>query len=116
MKTSSNSTLKTIIQEAISSLEDTRIATLSVTSVDGSKNSSDVKVYILAEDFNHKDILKLFKKASKNITSYAFVSSGWVKFPRLSFYIDTTYDKQKRMEELFRKIKTPNSPKDETYE
>lgn len=111
MKNSSN-VLKNLVQEAISSLKDTKLSSVSVSYVDGSKNKSDAKVYILAEKLHEKEILKSLKKASHSITTNAFLTSGWVHFPKLTFYVDTTYDKQNRMEFLFNQIKTTNSIED----
>ena len=112
-KTLNNTILQNLIQESIASLEDVKLSSISVSKVLGDKNSSDAKVYILHEDFDENEILKSLKKASNTIIGNAFISSGWVHFPKLTFFIDTSFDKQQRIEELFNKIKTSNDQDDE---
>jgi ribosome-binding factor A len=105
----STNVLKDVVQEALSTLEDINLSSLTISSIDGSKNKSDVKVYIFFEDFDEKEILKRLKKASKMIMNNAFISSGWVHFPKLTFHIDHSFEKQKRIEELFAKIKSKDN-------
>ena len=102
----SNNALKLLVQEAISSLNNNKISTLTVSKVVGDKTYSDIKVYIFLEDFNQKEVLKELKKASITVKNIAFISSGWSYFPKITFILDNSYNKEQRMQKLFEKIKT----------
>ena len=100
-----NTLLKEYIQEAISRLDNELLANLNVSKIDGGKNKSDAKVFILKDNFDEKKVLSLLKKASGFIQRQGLISSGWVRFPRLLFYIDDSLEKHQKMDQLFEKIR-----------
>jgi len=102
------SILVELLNEAFSTLNDSRINSLQVLDVVCSKGASDAKVYleksILTKD-EQKEALKLIKKANGLISRYCLESTGWYKVPRFTYTFDELLEKENKMEELFEKIK-----------
>ncbi len=101
------SILKEVIPEALSSLSDERINSLSITEVVCSKGRDDAKVYLEKQYFTpseQNEVLKQLKKASSYIRGHISRSEGWFRAPKLTFIFDDHYEKVSRMEELFAKI------------
>jgi ribosome-binding factor A len=102
------SILVELLNEAFSTLNDSRINSLQVLDVVCSKGASDAKVYleksILTKE-EQKEALKLIKKANGLISRYCLESTGWYKVPRFTYTFDELLEKENKMEELFEKIK-----------
>ena len=102
------SILVELLNEALSTLNDSRVNSLQVLDVVCSKGASDAKVYleksILTKD-EQKEALKLLKKANGMISRYCLESTGWYKVPKFTYTFDTLLEKENKMEELFEKIK-----------
>jgi ribosome-binding factor A len=80
---------------------------LTVLDVVCSRGASDAKVY-LEKSFltkeEQKQILKLLKKANGLISKYCLESTGWYKVPKFTYTFDDLFEKENRIEELFKKI------------
>jgi ribosome-binding factor A len=101
------SLLKELVSEAISSLNDENIKTLTVTEVNCSRGKYDATVFLdkagLADD-EQKKALKGLRNAKGFIKSHCLASSGWYKCPDFSFEFDNDAERMNRVEELFKKI------------
>jgi ribosome-binding factor A len=102
------SILLELLNEAFATLNDSRINSLNIIAVVCSKGASDCKVY-LEKSFltkeEQKESLKLLKKANGLISRYCLESSGWYRIPKFSWTFDELFEKENRIEELFKKIK-----------
>ena len=101
------SILKEIIPEALATLLDSRINYLVVTDVVCSRGRSDAKVYLDKSYLDTKEqneALKQLRKVASYIQNHCKQSEGWFKAPRLTFEFDDHFEKQNRMEELFKQI------------
>jgi ribosome-binding factor A len=102
------SVLVELLNEALSTLNDSRLNSLQVLDVVCSRGASDAKVYleksILSKE-EQKQILKLLKKANGLVSRYCLESTGWYKVPRFSWTFDELFEKEQKIEEIFEKIK-----------
>jgi ribosome-binding factor A len=102
------SLLKELISEALGNLRDERLRGLTITDVEVKRGMYDADVYIdksIYTDEEQKEILKTLKKASKVLEGFCLESSGWFKCPKFHFKFDDRIEQQKKIEELFEKIK-----------
>ncbi len=103
------SLLEELIPEALSSLNDHRITSLTITEVDCKNGKYDAKVYYDGSDFDKtelKEIRQSLRKANGAIKSYILGATSWYKCPNFTFIIDDMMDKRARMEDLFSQIAT----------
>jgi len=101
------SVLREIIPEALATLDDSRINSLLVTDVVCSKGRSDAKVYLdksFLTEQEQREALKQLRAVAGYIQNHCKQSEGWFKAPRFTFQFDEQFEKQSRMEELFRQI------------
>jgi ribosome-binding factor A len=102
------SILVELLNEALSTLNDSRLNSLNVLEVVCSRGASDAKVYLekslLTKD-EQKEALKLLRKANGLISKYCLESTGWYKVPKFSYTFDDLFEKENKMEKLFNKIK-----------
>ncbi len=101
------SILKELIPEALSTLNDARLHELSVIEVKCSKGRSDAKVYLDPDYFDEKEqalLLKQLKKARPIIEDYCMKEQGWFRSPKLAFEFDKHFQQTQRIEELFKMI------------
>ena len=101
------SILKELIPEALSTLNDNRLHELTVVEVKCSKGRSDAKVYLDPDYYDEKEkgvLLKQLKKARPIIEDYCMKEQGWFRSPKLAFAFDEHFQKAKRVDELFKKI------------
>ncbi len=101
------SILKELIPEALSSLNDARLHELIVVDVKCSKGRSDAKVFLDPDYYSNKEqalLLRQLKKARPIIEDFCMKDQGWYRCPKLSFEFDEHYQKAQRIEELFKKI------------
>ncbi|SMC09100.1 30S ribosome-binding factor RbfA [Nitratiruptor tergarcus] len=102
------SLLRELISEAVGQLDDERLHGITVTEVDVKKGGYDADVYIDKSFYSpeeQKEILKALKKAAPLLQSYCLEMSGWFKCPKFHFKFDELLDQQKKIEDLFAKIK-----------
>jgi ribosome-binding factor A len=110
------SVLKEIIPDALGTLDDPMINSLSVTDVVCSKGRSDAKVYLdktMINEDEQKTILKKLHSLSSYIQNHCKQTEGWFKAPYLTFEFDTQLDEINRIEKLFAKIHEEIKGKDE---
>ncbi|MEA3512713.1 MAG: 30S ribosome-binding factor RbfA [Campylobacterota bacterium] len=110
------SLLEELIPEALSSLGDHRITSLTITEVDCKNGKYDAKVYYDGSDFDKaelKEIRATLRKANGAIKSYILGATSWYKCPDFTFLEDDMLEKRARMEDLFAQISTKNTKKDE---
>ena len=103
------SLLEELIPEALSSLNDNRITSLTITEVDCKNGKYDAKVYYDGSDFDKtelKEIRQSLRKANGAIKSYVLGATSWYKCPNFTFLVDDMMDKRSRMEDLFSQIST----------
>jgi len=101
------SVLREIIPEALGTLDDDRINSLSVTAVVCSKGRSDAKVYMDKSFLNEKEqreALRQLRVVSGYLSNHCKQSEGWFKAPRFTFEFDAQPEYQSKMEDLFKQI------------
>jgi len=102
------SVLRELMGEAIGSLNDGVINSVTVTDVVCSRGKSDATVYIFDSGYDKsekKEILSRLKKASSAISAYCLAAEGWYKMPRLTFEFDESIEKIQKMEKIFEQIR-----------
>jgi len=113
------SLLEELIPEALSSLNDNRISSLTITEVDCKNGKYDANVYYDGSDFNSielKQIRQSLRKANGAIKSYILGATSWYKCPNFTFLVDDMMDKRAKMEELFAQIASGSTKKTDTKE
>jgi ribosome-binding factor A len=101
------SLLMELIPEALSSLNDSRIKSLTITDVDCKNGKYDANVYYDGSDYSEEELKEIYdclKKANGRLKSYILNATSWYKCPDFTFFIDDMMDKRARMEDLFSKI------------
>lgn len=110
------SLLEELIPEALSSLNDHRITSLTITEVDCKNGKYDAKVYYDGSDFDKaelKEIRMSLRKANGAIKSYILNATSWYKCPDFTFLVDDMMEKRARIEDLFSQISKNSNKKDE---
>ena len=101
------SILKELIPEALSTLNDNRLHEIGVLDVKCSKGRSDAKVYLDPDYYDERErevLLRQLKKARPIIEDYCMKDQGWFRCPKLAFVFDEHFEKTQRIEELFKQI------------
>jgi len=99
--------LQELIPEALATMNDSRINSLSVTDVVCSRGRYDAKVYLdksFLSDSEQKEALKQLKVVSRYLSNYIKNSEGWFKAPKFTFEFDNELERISHIEELFKKI------------
>ena len=107
-KKRTESVLKELIPEALSSLDDELINGLCVTEVYCRKGRYDADVYLDKTIFSKDEmsaILNKLEKVKRYIQNYCSSKEGWFKSPKLTFYFDNLLEKQNHLDDLFKKVK-----------
>ena len=110
------SLLEELIPEALSSLNDNRISSLTITEVDCKNGKYDAKVYYDGSDFTPaelKEIRVSLRKANGVIKSYILGATSWYKCPDFTFLVDNMMEKRAKMEDLFAQIATNKNTEEE---
>ncbi len=97
------STLTELVGEAIGSLGNEMLNSLSVVKVESSRGLSDATVYIMDENFSDSEkqkILSALKKSSSYIARYCTASDAVSKMPKLAYRFDDSLEKERRLEEI----------------
>lgn len=101
------SLLQEVLQEALYSLDDTRISTLSIIKVECSRGKEFAKVFLdpapLSTD-EQKATIKLLKKADNIIHQYLRTSLNWYKTPKLVYEFDDSLEHINHLESIFKQI------------
>ncbi len=97
------SSLTELIGEAIGTLGNETLSSLSVARVESARGLSDATVYILDDGFSQSEKQKIIsglKKSSSYIARYCTALDAVSKMPKLTFYFDDSLEKEKRLEEI----------------
>ena len=101
------SILRELVPEALSTLNDEMLNGLCVIDVECTRGKYDATVYLDKMMFNkdeQKYIIEHLKKVNSHIKSYCMQSEGWFRCPNFKFKFDDKLEKQNHMDELFKKI------------
>jgi len=99
--------LQELIPEALATMNDSRINSLSVTEVICSRGRYDAKVYLdksFLSESEQREALKQLKVVSRYLSNYIKNSEGWFKAPKFTFEFDNQLEKISHIEELFKRI------------
>ncbi|BCD67579.1 30S ribosome-binding factor RbfA [Nitratiruptor sp. YY09-18] len=102
------SLLRELISEALGQLDDERLHGITITDVDVKRGGYDADVFIDKSFYTpqeQQEILKALKRAAPLLQTFCLEASGWYKCPKFHFKFDELLDQQKKIEELFNKIK-----------
>ncbi len=98
---------KEAVADAISSLNDKTISTLTVVEVKVARGKSDATVYLdgagLSDDEKAQRVSRL-KKASGFIAKHCLATMGKYRIPNLKFVMDDSTEALSKMDELFKRI------------
>ena len=97
-----------LVPEALASLSDVNINSITITDVDCKRGKHNATVYFDATDYNKEElkiIKRSLKKANGVIKSYCLNATSWYRCPDFNFVEDTKIQKDQRLEELFAQIK-----------
>ncbi|MCI4399964.1 MAG: 30S ribosome-binding factor RbfA [Campylobacteraceae bacterium] len=97
------SALTELVGEAIGSLGNEMLNSLSVIKVESSRGLSDATVYIMDENFSDSEkqkILSGLKKSSSYIARYCTATDAISKMPKLTYRFDDSLEKERRLEEI----------------
>jgi ribosome-binding factor A len=101
------SVLKELLPEALSTLDDERINHLGVTEVVCSRGRYDARVYLDPIGLDEKEqgeALKQLRKVSPHLKNHIRDSEGWFKAPNFVFEFDTQLEDISKMDALFKEI------------
>ncbi len=98
---------KEAVADAISSLNDKTISTLTVVDVKVSRGKSDATIYLNGVGYDKEErekIISRLKKASGYISKHSLATLGKYRVPTLKFVMDDTTEALSKMDELFKRI------------
>ncbi len=101
------SVLKELIPEALSTLDDSLLKGLCVTDVECKKGRYDAFVYLDKMMFDKQEqeyILNHLKRINRYIQNYCMEAEGWFRCPNFHFKFDDRLEYQNKMDDLFNKI------------
>lgn len=101
------SVLKELIPEALSTLNDEMLRGLCVIDVECKRGKYDATVFLDEMMFDESDknyILGHLKKVSKHLQNHCMQSEGWYRCPNFHFKFDSGLKEQNRMEALFDQV------------
>ncbi len=96
-----------LIPEALSTMNDERINSLTVTEVICSRGRYNAKVYLdksYLSEREQREALKQLKSVSNYLSTYIRDSEGWFKSPKFTFEFDEQLERITHIEELFKQI------------
>lgn len=102
------SLLREVLQEAICSLEDNRINTLSITGIKCSNGKYFARVLLdstFIDESKRNNILKLLKKADNIIRKYVQSTLSWYRIPNFVYEFDLELEGINKLDSIFKKIK-----------
>ncbi|CZE50496.1 30S ribosome-binding factor RbfA [Campylobacter geochelonis] len=98
------SVLKELVPEAISTLGDATLRGLCVTDVECKKGRYDAFVYLdkmMLDEKEQEHVLNQLKKVSRYLENYCMEAEGWFKSPKFHFKFDDILERQNKMDDLF---------------
>ena len=103
------SILKELLPEALSTLNDEVLNGLTVIDVKCSRGKYDAEVFIDPSFFDESEkkyIIDHLKKANGYLQNYCKQAEGWYRSPKFKFKFDDTLSYQNSMDELFKKVES----------
>lgn len=104
--------LKEIVQEAICSLDDNRINTLSVNAVECSNGKYFARVLLdstFIDTSQRNTIIKLLRRADNIIRKYIQSSLSWYRIPNFEYSFDLELENINKLDSIFKQIKGNNN-------
>lgn len=101
------SVLKQLIPEALSTLSDELLRDLCVIDVECTRGKYDATVSLdkmMFDEEEQKYILNHLQRVSRHIQNYCMQMEGWYRCPNFHFKFDTSLEKQNKMDALFEQI------------
>ncbi|WP_458700832.1 30S ribosome-binding factor RbfA [Sulfurospirillum sp. 1307] len=101
------SILRELVPEALSTLNDEMLNGLCVIDVDCTRGKYDATVYLdrmMFDESEQKEIINKLKKVNSHIKNYCMQSEGWFRCPNFRFKFDDKLEKQNQMDALFEKV------------
>ncbi|RAZ51879.1 30S ribosome-binding factor RbfA [Campylobacter hyointestinalis] len=101
------SILKELIPEALSTLEDAYLKGLCVTDVECKKGRYDAFVYLdkmMLDEIEQAYVLSHLKRVCKYIQNHCMAAEGWYRAPNFHFKFDDRLEYQNRIDKVFDKI------------
>ena len=101
------SVLKELIPQALSTLDDELLHGLCVTDVECKRGRYDAFVYLdkmMLDEREQVYILSHLKRVSPVIQNFILETEGWFRAPRLHFKFDDILERQNAMDKLFAKV------------
>lgn len=101
------SVLRELIPEALSTLGDEMLRGLCVTEVVCSRGKYDAIVYLDKMMFDEKErayILSRLEKVKRHIQNHCMQTEGWFRCPNFTFEFDESLEKHNKIDQLFAQI------------
>lgn len=101
------SVLKELIPEALSTLDDIYLKGLCVTDVECKKGRYDAFVYLDKMMLDEKEqayVLAKLKKVSRHIQNHCMAAEGWYRAPNFHFKFDDRLEYQNHIDSLFKVV------------
>jgi len=101
------SVLRELIPEALSTLNDDMLNGLCVIDVECTRGKYDATVYLdkmMFDKDEKKYIINHLKKVNSVIKTYCMQSEGWFRCPNFRFKFDDKLEKQNQMDALFEQV------------
>ncbi len=109
-----NNTLKDVVSEAISTLNDATVSSLTVVDVKVARGKADATIFLDKEELSKEEqerAVSRLGKASGYISKYILASLGKFRAPKLTFKFDDTTEALSKLDELFKKIEDERNSK-----
>lgn len=103
----SQALLLELLSEALSTLSNPALNSLSVTQVICSRGKYNAEVFIESSDFANEEksfILRELKKAEGILREHILSSSGWFKCPKFTFKFDDSLKNANSLDKIFAQI------------
>ncbi len=101
------SVLRELLPEAIATLSDANINTVSVIDVKCSRGKYDAVVYLdptFTTDEEKRYIVSHLSRAGSYLQNYCKQAEGWYRAPKFTFKFDNSLSNQNKIDDLFKKI------------
>ena len=101
------SILRELLPEAIATLNDEKINSVTVVDVKCSRGKYDAVVFLDPAFYDESEmryIVSHLKKAGAYLQNYCKQAEGWYRSPKFTFEFDKTLSTQNKMDELFERI------------